>query len=70
MKKKLIIGALGLASILAFAAQTQTTEDSSTETDSIFWGTKCKTVQTGLNRSTTMCCYYVFWINTGCTEAG
>lgn len=69
MKKKLILGALAISSIFAFA-QTQETGNGSGDTESIFWGTKCRTVQTGANKSTTECCYYVFWINTGCHEAG
>lgn len=68
MKKKIILGALALSSILAFA---QTTEESNSTSDRKFWGTQCHTEQTrGTEKSSTICCYYVMWVNTGCHEAG
>jgi len=64
MKKKLIIGALGLASVLAFAQTTE--DDSSSETSGKFFGTQCGRVTFNNGSPQVSCCYYVFWVNTGC----
>ena len=61
MKKKLTLGALALISALAFA-KTMNNGKESTQKGK-FWRTVC----TEVGRTATMeCCYYVFWINTGC----
>ena len=68
MKKKLIIGAFVLTSLVALA---QKTGDSTDQTESKFWGTQCHQAKSSsMEKSSTVCCYYVFWINTGCKEVG
>lgn len=69
MKKKFILGGLAMLSVLAFA---QTSSSTNQETESIFWGRKCKPVQhvgdgeVADLMSGSKCCYYILWIPTNC----
>lgn len=67
MKKKIILGVFALTSIIAFA---QSTDDTSGQSESKFWGTQCHSARSREGKSSTVCCYYVFWVNTGCKEVG
>lgn len=66
MKKKLIIGALAITSVLAFA-QTSDDENSNSEGRK-FWGRDCHVRDLGGPNEMEVCCYHVFWIGFSCNQ--
>ena len=64
MKKKLIIAALAISSVLAFA---QTTGDSSSETNRRpMFGKDCHVFNAGTANEYESCCTFIFWIGFDC----